>query len=181
MTCPRIVVLLSLCFAASCTRSTQPFMDGPPPPPPSAQNALVLTPASIALSDSASAGIPQHATVQVTNAGASVINGISLAPIVYLGTPGWLAATLTTSSTPATLSLSADDAGLPAGTYIAQIAVQADAASNSPQRVEVRFTVLGNSGAGAPRWGMEGALERTSNGRTHQMKAVTSTASTERE
>ena len=156
-------------------------MDPEAPPPPSAQNVLVLTPASVTLADSASAGIPQPASIAVSNAGASVINGISLGPIVYQGTPGWLAATLTRSSTPATLSLSASDAGLPAGTYIAQVAVQANAASNSPQRIEVRFTVLAAGGAGAPRKGMEAALEQGSTGLRHQMKAITSIASPERE
>ena len=179
MTRPRFLAVPVLLLAIACTRSTQPFMDPAPPPPPSAQNVLVLTPASVALSDSAGAGVAQQATVAITNAGASTINGITLAPIVYQSTPGWLAATLTTSSTPATLSLSADDAGLAPGTYIAQVAVQANGASNSPQRAEVRFTVLGASGVSAPRGGMEGAIGGAKSLRPHQIEAANLTASRE--
>jgi alpha-tubulin suppressor-like RCC1 family protein/uncharacterized protein YjdB/pimeloyl-ACP methyl ester carboxylesterase len=102
------------------------------------------------LTFSATAGInPVDQTLQVTNSGGGTLSGLSNGTVAYgTGQPvGWLAASLNSSTAPATLTLKVTGANLSAGTYTASVSVQATATgvTNSPQTVSVKLVV--SSGA----------------------------------
>lgn len=87
---------------------------------------------------------PTPITVAVTNAGDGTLGGLAVGTIQYSeGQPeGWLTATLSGASAPATLTLRAAAGSLPAGTYDAVVPVTAAAVANSPQNVNVTFRVV---------------------------------------
>ena len=60
----------------------------------------------------------------------------------------WLTVTPTTGSTPATVKVSVNAAGLAAGTYNGNISITSTGAANSPQSVPVTLVVTGSGGGG---------------------------------
>jgi hypothetical protein len=111
--------------------------------------ALTLSRASVAFSGGQGGAAPQPATISVGSSG-SAVSGLAVGSITYSGSrSGWLTAGLSGTGTPATLTLTPSTAGLPSGTYAAQVPVTGSAA-NSPQTVAVTLTVSPSSG-GAPR------------------------------
>ncbi len=113
----------------------------------------VLAPPVIALSGTtasftARAGTanPAAQTITVSNGGPGTLQGIALSTIQYAGgQAGWLTATLngTTASATQTASvqLTAAVTGLAPGVYTAVVPVTATGAPNSPQNINVTFTV----------------------------------------
>jgi hypothetical protein len=101
---------------------------------------LALSPAAVSISTEA--GTSATRTVSITNGGASAVSGIALdAPVYSANGSQWLTATLNSTTAPATVTLVANTAGLPVGTYTATVAVQSTVASNSPQTITVTLTV----------------------------------------
>jgi hypothetical protein len=82
-------------------------------------------------------------SISVTNGGGATLRGLSLGQPSYgSGQPvGWLAASLSASTAPASLTLTASPAGLPPGQYTASVALSSTNASNSPQTIAVTFVV----------------------------------------
>ena len=68
----------------------------------------------------------------------------------------WLSIGSTSGSTPGTVAVSVNPAGLTAGSYSGMVAITASGASNSPQSVPVTLTVTSATGGGRlraqPRW-----------------------------
>jgi hypothetical protein len=89
----------------------------------------------------AGGGSPANQSVNVTNAGGGTLSGLATSVSYTSGPPGWLTATLSGTSAPATLTLAASIAALPAGTYTATVSVASNAASNSPRNVAVTLVV----------------------------------------
>jgi hypothetical protein len=81
----------------------------------------------------------QNQTVTISGAGTAALTGLGLGNIVYLGTSGWLTATLSGSTAPATLTLSLKRGTMVAGTYSAGVPITSGVAANSPQTVVVTF------------------------------------------
>jgi len=86
-----------------------------------------------------SAGIPPRG-VQITNSGGGTLTGLSVTVQPGEGQPAWLGAVLSSSTAPATLTLS-PVAGLPPGVYTADVLVTAPGADNSPLNVPATMTV----------------------------------------
>ena len=86
---------------------------------------------------------PASQSVAITNSGGGTLSGLSLGTITYgAGASGWLTgATLNTTTAPATLTLQTSTGTLVAGSYSASVPVLSALASNSPQTVNVTFTV----------------------------------------
>jgi Bacterial Ig-like domain (group 2) len=113
----------------------------------------VLAPPLIALSGTtvnftARAGStnPAAQTITISNGGPGTLPGIALSTIQYAGGQGnWLTASLNGTSATATqtasLQLTAAVAGLAPGVYTAVVPITATGAANSPQNVNVTFTV----------------------------------------
>ncbi|MDX2056708.1 MAG: carboxypeptidase regulatory-like domain-containing protein [Gemmatimonadales bacterium] len=83
---------------------------------------------------------PGNQTIQIANGGLGTLGGLG-ATVSYPGpTTGWLTATLSSTTAPATLTLAAAT-NLPIGTHGATVSVQSGSASNSPVSVAVTYTV----------------------------------------
>jgi len=97
---------------------------------------------SVGFSATASGPNPAPDTVGVTNAGGGSLAGLAVGTIGYgPGASGWLSATLTRTTAPDTLVLTAQTGSLAAGTYSATVPVTAVNATNSPHTVKVTFTL----------------------------------------
>jgi len=86
---------------------------------------------------------PAPSTVAVTNAGAGPLTGMTVSSIQYQSgqTAGWLTATLSGTSAPATLTLQATTGSLAPGTYNASVPIVSSLAANSPHLLAVTFNV----------------------------------------
>ncbi|MGH7502669.1 MAG: beta strand repeat-containing protein [Longimicrobiales bacterium] len=103
---------------------------------------IALSPATIAFIAAAGGTDPPLQSVNVTNSGTGTLDGLAVTVAFDTGQPsGWLTATLSATTAPATLDLQATTGSLAAGTYNATVTVASAAASNSPQSVTVTFTV----------------------------------------
>jgi hypothetical protein len=100
-----------------------------------------LSASTATFSGSAGGADPATQTIHVTNTSGGTLDGLTASVAYTSGPPGWLTASLSGMTAPATLTLSATIAALAAGTYTADVAVTSGAASNSPQTVSVTFTV----------------------------------------
>jgi hypothetical protein len=114
------------------------FTVAPAPLPP----AIGLSTTNVAFSGTAGAGNPSNQTVSVTNTGGGILDGLSSTITYASGQPtGWLNTTLSGTTAPATVTLQATTGALAPGDYSAAVSVAASVASNSPQTVDVTFTV----------------------------------------
>jgi hypothetical protein len=84
-----------------------------------------------------SAGVP----VTVTRGDGGVLANLSTS-ITYLNGNGWLTATLSQTSTPATVVIKANAAGFTPGQYGATVIVSSPGATNGPQSIAVTINVL---------------------------------------
>ncbi len=105
-----------------------------------ASPTLVLSSNAVSLS-----ALTGKSMVAITNGGSGTLSGVSIGSTVYgAGAAGWLTASLSANTAPASLTLSASADGLAAASYTATLTVTANG-SNSPQSITVTLTVLGPS------------------------------------
>jgi len=78
--------------------------------------------------------------VNITNSGGGSLASLS-ANISYSSGAGWLTATLSMTTAPATLTITPTTGGLPAGSYAATVRISAPGASNTPRDISVTLTV----------------------------------------
>jgi hypothetical protein len=111
---------------------------------------LAVSPEEVSFTGVQNGSPPGDRTAEITNAGTGDVTGLSAAVTYGAGQPtGWLSAGLSATTAPASLILSANQAGLAPGTHTATVAVSSPVAANSPQHVEVSFTVT-SPAPGAP-------------------------------
>jgi hypothetical protein len=110
-----------------------------PPVPPS----IVLSPASVAFSDTmgAAATTSQAVVVSRADTATAALTGLALGNITYIGAPGWLTATLSGTEAPATVTLTERKGSLAPGTYTASLPITSSVAANSPQNVVVTLRI----------------------------------------
>ena len=108
-------------------------------------SALVLgsTPSSVSMTAPASSGNPAPQNVNVFSVNGNTITGLATSAIEYgSGQPtGWLTASLASTTTPATLTLTANIGTLGTGTFTANVPVTAASATNSPLKIPVTLVV----------------------------------------
>jgi hypothetical protein len=130
-------VRLSSPTAGGLATSLDVTFDVSPPPP-------VIVLASDAVGLVATFGSAQGASsnVGITNGGAGELSGLS-ASIAYPpgAREGWLKATLSATTAPATLRVTALATGLQAGTYTARVSIASPVARFSPVFLDVTFRV----------------------------------------
>jgi hypothetical protein len=104
---------------------------------------LGATPTSATFTAPPAAGNPASQPVSIFSVNGSVIPGLTLGAVEYAATQptGWLTASLSGATTPATLTLQATVGTLPSGTYTANVPVSAGTATNSPLKVPVTLVV----------------------------------------
>src|SRR6185503_3875654 len=106
------------------------------------QPAIALSATSAGFQAAQNGANPPSQTVDVTNVGGGTLTGLAASVSYASGQPaGWLSASLSGTTAPATLTLSATTDALAPGTYTATISVSATGASNSPRTIDVTFTV----------------------------------------
>lgn len=111
---------------------------------------LVVTPgAAIQVSDNdlsftavVGEGAPDPQEVAVTNGGGGTLDDLSVGPIDYATTGGWLSVQLGATTAPTVATFTADPSGLAEGTYEASVTIASPVAENSPVTIEVTLTVL---------------------------------------
>lgn len=132
------LIILAMAVAA-CSKDT-PGEPPPPPPPPPTTPTIALSPATVAIADTVGTTSPAAVTVAVSNSGTGTLNGLSLGTISYgAGASGWLTAAISGADAPATITLTASNAGRAAGTYTATVPVASSVAST--QSLTVTFTL----------------------------------------
>jgi Fibronectin type III domain len=116
--------------------------------PPAAAPQIALSPTTITFAGTQGGGDPGPQTVDVTNSGTGTLDGLAESVSYTAGQPtGWLSANLSRARAPATLTLAATAGVLTAGTYTASVSVTSAVATNSPQTVNVTFTISAPPGA----------------------------------
>jgi hypothetical protein len=105
--------------------------------------AISLASTSLTYTANIGGGNPASQTVAVTNGGSTALSGLAVGTITYgAGATGWLGTpTLSSTTAPSTLTVTATLGSLTAGTYTATVPITSGVASNSPQNVLVTFTV----------------------------------------
>jgi hypothetical protein len=84
---------------------------------------------------------PADQTVSVTNSGGGTLSGLSESVTYGSGQPvGWLTATLSAATAPATLTVHVSPTGINPGAYNATISVASAVAGNSPRTIAVTWT-----------------------------------------
>jgi len=111
---------------------------------PGSGAGFVAAPTSLSFTDSTGGTAPAAQSVSVTSTGAAL--SFTAAASTSSGS-NWLSVSPTTGSTPATLTVSVNTAGLGAGTYQGQVSLTPGGSGNSPLVYNVTLTV---TGAGTP-------------------------------
>ena len=107
-------------------------------PPP----LIGLSTGALTFTDTAGTADPAPQTVNVTNSGGGTLSGLAVGTITYgSGASGWLTASLSGGTAPATLTLQPSNAGLNPGTFTATVPVTASGVGNSPQNVAVTYVL----------------------------------------
>ena len=107
-------------------------------PPPS----LGVAPTSEVFSAVQGQASPAAQVVAITNAGGGSLTGLTVQVAYAAGqTTGWLAATLTATTAPASLALTPSTTALAAGAYAATVQVLSPTATNAPIAVSVSLLV----------------------------------------
>lgn len=141
---PRALVLVcghlcvGLCVLACSGGDTRPRAPAP---------AISLSTATVTFTAASGTASPNSQVITVTNSGTGTLSDVAAGTIAYTsGTAGWLAASVSASTAPATMTLTATLGLLPSGTYKATVPVTAGATgvTNSPQSVSVTFAVTGS-------------------------------------
>ena len=129
--------LTALIIAAACAG------DPPtPPPPPDPEPAIGLSTASVTVSDTTFTTAPSPITITITNAGTGTLEQLALGPVSYgAGATGWLTASISGTTAPATITLSFANDSLAEGTWTASIPVIATGAVNTPQTITISYDV----------------------------------------
>ena len=104
------------------------------------QPIIGLGPRAMDFQAEAPAGPPAPQAVQVTNLGGGALVDLQAVPL-YFGVGGWLSATLSETTAPTELLVQPDPSGLLPGTYTSEVRIIGPGALNTPQSVDVTFTV----------------------------------------
>ena len=103
---------------------------------------LVMSTASLTFNGIRGSADPAPQTVNVTNGGTGSITALAATVTYGSGQPnGWLAASLSATSTPAVLTLTPSLGALTDGTFSATVSVSGTGAVNSPRQVTVTLAV----------------------------------------
>jgi hypothetical protein len=103
-----------------------------------AQPNLVLSPGTLSFTSLAGGSAPATQPVSVTSSGSALSYTISTSA-------AWLTASPASGTTTGTVNVGVNPAGLAAGTYTGTVNVTSAAAGNSPQKVNVTYTVTAGS------------------------------------
>jgi hypothetical protein len=102
--------------------------------------SIGLSAASLNFFAAAGGANPSGQTVSITNTGGGTLSGLS-ATVSYGSGSGWLSATLSATTAPATLTVQPSASGLSAGSYTATLSVASSVSGTTAQSISVSFSV----------------------------------------
>jgi subtilase family serine protease len=102
---------------------------------------IVLSQSSVSFSVEQGTAAPAPATVSISNGGEGTLSGVSASVTYGTAATGWLASGLSGSTAPSTLTLSISNTNVTPGNHSATVTISGAGASNSPQTIQVSFTV----------------------------------------
>lgn len=102
---------------------------------------IVLSQSSISFTVEQGQSAPAPATVSISNGGEESLTGVSVSISYGTIATGWLTATLSGTSAPCNLTLTISSTNFTPGNHSATVSVSGAGASNSPQTIQVSFTV----------------------------------------
>lgn len=135
-------LVLATALLAACGGSDSSSEPAPPPPPPPVP-AIGLNPTTLTFATQAGT-TPTTSTTQVAiaNAAQGTLSGLAVGTITYgAGATNWLTATLSGNTAPASVNVTANWAGLAAGTYTATIPVTSSVTGVAPVSITATLTV----------------------------------------
>jgi hypothetical protein len=113
-------------------------VDRAPTPP-----VIVLSTTTRNFSATSGSGLPSSQTVDVTNGGEVALTGLSTTTIYTAGQPtNWLNVSLSSTTAPATITLTPNTTVIAAGTYTATVRVSTSIAGVASKDVTVTYTVV---------------------------------------
>ncbi|HZS62693.1 MAG TPA: choice-of-anchor D domain-containing protein [Gemmatimonadaceae bacterium] len=105
-------------------------------------SVLQLSRSSVPITAQTNGSLPSTQTVTITNTGGGTIGGIAPGTITYsAGATGWLAASVTSATTPATMTLTVLSTALSIGTYSATVPVTSTTTGVTPLNITVTYSV----------------------------------------
>jgi|GEM_PF-2520292 len=102
---------------------------------------IIATPAAVSFNDTTGTSNPGAQTVSITKDGSRPLNGLKATINFASGAAGWLTATLSDTTAPATLTLNAKNAGLNAATYRATVSLTSTTAGVAPESISVTYAL----------------------------------------
>jgi hypothetical protein len=139
-------VQVSSAVAGNSPRTVQVTLQVRDAPP-----SIGLSPGSLAFGTRAGSFEPASQTVQVTNVGGGILDGLQVEVILLGGTTvNWLTAELAAAGAPTTLALEASARMLAAGAYRARVRVSSTVATPASYELEVTFNVSAVGGVRDP-------------------------------
>jgi hypothetical protein len=145
----RILFLLAPAGALACggggSDSTAGTTPGGGTQPAASAPAISLSPAAATFAATAGAASPAAQPIAIANGGTGTLGGLAAGTVAYGAgqATGWLSASLSAVTAPATLTLTPATAALTAGAYTATVPITSSTAgvTNTPQSVSVTLTV----------------------------------------
>ncbi len=111
--------------------------------PTSQPPAISVAPATPSFTATSGGADPAAIAVSVTNSGGGSLNLLALGATSYgAGASGWLGASLSNTTAPATITLTAQTGALAPGTYTATVPVQSGVSGVATKNLAITFTVL---------------------------------------
>ncbi|MDZ4865555.1 MAG: hypothetical protein SGJ01_19240 [Gemmatimonadota bacterium] len=111
--------------------------------------SITLTPTTVTFTSTTGQPDPTPKTINVANGGAGTLAGLSAGPVTYgAGQPtGWLATSITSTTSPATVVLTPTTGALAAGSYTATVPVASTTSGVASKTVTVSFLVGAPAGS----------------------------------
>ena len=112
----------------------------------SSGQSIVLSASTASFTGTTGGPNPGAQTISVTDGGSGTLPGLAATVTYPTGEPiGWLSATLSQTTAPATLTITPNTAGLASGTHGAIVTVSSSLSDVAPRTVAVALTLLGPS------------------------------------
>lgn len=102
---------------------------------------ISVSTATVSVTDRSMGGNPPPVAIDVTNGGSFTLSGLSTAVTYGAGASGWLSASLSQTTAPATVSLQATTGSLAPATYTATLTISSSQPGVAPRTVDVTFVV----------------------------------------
>jgi hypothetical protein len=131
-------------LTSECASRVARSLTAPNDPPADTLPTIALSPQTLTFTATAGASSPAPQAVMVSDSGTEALTGLAIGPMAYgPGASGWLAASVSPATAPATVTITPTLGTIPAGTYTATVWILSSApgVTNSPQTMGISLIV----------------------------------------